>query len=603
MSIARVKRVTVCGLSTEKDALLKGLQALGCMHLVPLRPAPAEPEKVASPRAEAAYKALRFLTDMPEKRKQVTRDPGFDVEKVVADALSVKDRLRDATDRRDFLEHRIAAVEPWGDIAFPPHAELAGYRLWFYVLPSGKAGALRQVDLPWQIVRRDNRFTYVVLIAREEPPEDLLPAPRTHTGALPLQALKERLEETEIEIEDVVAERYALTRYIYLLSVNLAEAENRASLTYADQQAREEDGIVAVQGWVPEDAIPEVEALAEEKGLACLLEAPTPDEEPPTLIEDSPEMAAGVDLAMAYTVPPYRMWDPSVILFFSFSIFFAMIVADAGYAAVLLGGLAAFWKRLGRSGKGRSYRLLGLSMLGCTLVYGIMTGSYFGVAPPADSLPGALRVLDLNDYDAMMQLSITVGVLHLVLGNAVVAFTKRGRWSAVANLGWIAGLIGGTAAAYAVSQGGPSGGVFHAGLGLLAGGMVAIFLFSSDRPFTDRPLDYLWRVLDGFKALTGVMGAFGDVLSYMRLFALGLASASLALTFNNLATDVREAVPGMGLLLAILILILGHVVNLGLAIMSGVVHGLRLNFIEFYKWGMPGEGTPFRRFARKEVQP
>ena len=72
MSIARVKKVTVCGLLTEKKDLLEGLQELGCMHLLPLRPAPAEAEKVASPRAEGAYKALRFLTDMPERRKQVT---------------------------------------------------------------------------------------------------------------------------------------------------------------------------------------------------------------------------------------------------------------------------------------------------------------------------------------------------------------------------------------------------------------------------------------------------------------------------------------------------------------------------------------------------
>ena len=61
--------------------------------------------------------------------------------------------------------------------------------------------------------------------------------------------------------------------------------------------------------------------------------------------------------------------------------------------------------------------------------------------------------------------------------------------------------------------------------------------------------------------------------------------------------------PGLGLLLAVLVLVLGHVINLGLALISGVVHGLRLNFIEFYKWGMPGEGEAFRRFARKEVQP
>ena len=141
------------------------------------------------------------------------------------------------------------------------------------------------------------------------------------------------------------------------------------------------------------------------------------------------------------------------------------------------------------------------------------------------------------------------------------------------------------------------------GLVLLTGGLAAVFLFSSDRPIVRRPLDYLWRLLDGLKALTGAMGMFGDVLSYMRLFALGLASASLALTFNDLATQIRDAIPGLGLLLALLLLLLGHAINLGLAIMSGVVHGLRLNFIEFYKWGVPGEGKAFQKFARKEVKP
>ena len=599
MTIARLKRVTLCGLAKEKEDLLQGLQALGCMHLLPLQPAPAEPEKVASPRAEAAYKALRFLTDMPEKRRQVTKDPEFDVEKVVEEALAVKDRLRDATDRRDFLEHRIAAVEPWGDIVFPPHAELAGYRLWFYVLPSGKAGALQSLELPWQIVRKDNHFTYAVVISKEEPAEDLLPVPRTHTGALPLQALRERLEETEVEIEDTVAARYALTRYIYLLSVNLAEAENRASLAYADQQLREQEGIVAVQGWVPLDALPDLEAFAAEQGLACLLEDPKPEEQPPTLIEEAPDMTAGADLALFYTVPPYRMWDPSTVLFFSFSVFFAMIVADAGYAAVLLAGLFAFWKRLGDSPRGRSYRLLGLSMLGCTLVYGVLTGSYFGVGPPEGSLFGSLQLIDLNDYPAMMQLSIVIGVLHLVMGNVLVAWVRRHSTTAIANLGWIAGLAGATLLVYAE----PGSGLARAGPILLGAGVGLVFLFSSDRPLSGDARDVLLRLLDGLKALLGIMGAFGDVLSYMRLFALGLASASLALTFNSLALQAMEAAPGLGLLLAILILIAGHAVNLGLAVMSGVVHGLRLNFIEFYKWGMPGEGTAFRRFARKEVQP
>jgi len=88
----------------------------------------------------------------------------------------------------------------------------------------------------------------------------------------------------------------------------------------------------------------------------------------------------------------------------------------------------------------------------------------------------------------------------------------------------------------------------------------------------------------------------------MRLFALGLASSSLALTFNQLSSEVMEAMPGLGVLLGILILLLGHTLNLALAIMSGVVHGLRLNFIEFYNWGLSDEGYPFRAFEKKEIR-
>jgi V/A-type H+-transporting ATPase subunit I len=86
----------------------------------------------------------------------------------------------------------------------------------------------------------------------------------------------------------------------------------------------------------------------------------------------------------------------------------------------------------------------------------------------------------------------------------------------------------------------------------------------------------------------------------MRLFALGLAGSSLAITINNLAGQVTDALPGPGLLIGILIILVGHVVNLALCLMSGVVHGLRLNVIEFFKWGLSEEGYPFRAFAKKE---
>jgi V/A-type H+-transporting ATPase subunit I len=141
-------------------------------------------------------------------------------------------------------------------------------------------------------------------------------------------------------------------------------------------------------------------------------------------------------------------------------------------------------------------------------------------------------------------------------------------------------------------------GVSATGQWALGLGLLAVFAFASERAVRDLR-SVLLRLLDGMRALTGVTRVFGDVLSYLRLFALGLASASLALTFNDLAQQASQ-VRGMGLLFAILILLVGHLLNLLLALMSGVVHGLRLNYIEFYNWALSGEGYAFQPFKKKE---
>jgi V/A-type H+-transporting ATPase subunit I len=111
----------------------------------------------------------------------------------------------------------------------------------------------------------------------------------------------------------------------------------------------------------------------------------------------------------------------------------------------------------------------------------------------------------------------------------------------------------------------------------------------------------IWkRLLQGLLGLTRFSNAFGDSLSYLRLFALGLASASLAGTFNDLSGQVKAAVPGIGLLFALLIVLLGHGLNFVLSLSSGVIHGMRLNCIEFFNWSISEEGYPFKAFDRKE---
>ncbi|MEQ9695594.1 hypothetical protein [Shimia sp. SDUM112013] len=597
MTVAQLKKLTLIGDAGDRRVTLDFLQALGCMHLVPLVPLPDAPEEITARGARDAYAALRFLAEVGNPRRQVRRAPDFDMTRFVAEVQGLMHRIRETRDRRDFLAHRIREVRPWWDLDFPPHDALAGHRLWFYRLPVKHRKALDAVAYPWSILGTDHRFLYVVLIAQEEPPDDVLPVARTHTGARPLHKLEEDLEDTEIALEALEAERLACTRYLDLMRKNLSEAESRAELAHAEQQVLEEDRLFAVQGWVPVDRVEAVLAGARARGLAVTIEDPRADELPPTLLEQPDTRSAGVDLAMFYQVPSARGWDPTVMLLISFAIFFAMIVADAGYGLLILAGLLLGWRSLGKSVARRSWRRLGVIIAVCTIGYGVLVGSYFGVSPDPQTLLGQMQVLTLGDFDTMMLLSIVIGVLHLVIANLLAAYAARGRRRAYANLGWAVALVAGLM----LWRGSMAGQDTGLPVAALAGGLLAVFLCSSDRDIKG-PVDWLWRALDGAKALSGAMGAFGDVLSYMRLFALGLASASLAITFNDLAVGVMHAMEGPGILFGLLIMLVGHALNFGLALMSGVVHGLRLNYIEFYKWGLPDEGVAFRPLARKEVQ-
>lgn len=598
MSIVNLGKLTLAGLLRERVAVLEQLQDLGCLHLVSLAEVAREPETVPSAHAVDARRALRYLGDVPDKRHQVRADQDFDMPATVASVLANQDRLRLANDWRDALAQHIEALLPWGDFQLPDREALAGHNLWFYIVPEREMRLLDELSLPWQVVHKDNRQSWVVVIDRTEPPADALPVPRAHTGAQSLGELYQSLEEAEVELEDAVAERQALTRWIYLMSRHLARAEDQAALRHAVAQTRVTEELFLVQGWVPEPAIEAVSALAKREGLALLLEEPEPAGLPPTLLDNPEPLAAGQDLVGFYQMPAYGTWDPSRVVFFSFAMFFAMILSDAGYALVLGVLLASFWPYLGRSANGLRWRKLCAVIVGGSLVWGVLVGSYFGVSPAPESFWGGLKLLDLNDFATMTKLSVAIGVLHLVLAHLEQLSLKRGRVAAWAHVGWIAAMLGGFTMWLGSTQGAPQGlgitGRWALGLGLLA-----VFAFTSERTVYDLRSASL-RLLDGLWALTAITKAFGDVLSYLRLFALGLASASLALTFNDLAEQASQ-VQGMGLLFAILILLVGHVLNLLLALMSGVVHGLRLNYIEFYNWALSGEGYAFQPFKKKEL--
>jgi V/A-type H+-transporting ATPase subunit I len=595
MSIVSMRRATLIGSRRYKRDVLRQLQAAGVAHVDTRNLSSGEPHRDHVQLLEA----LDYLLASPQRRRLHWPDSRPELRPLLREIHDNRSQREQIQDRLTLLHRHRQELLPWGEFEFPEFDAIGGQRFWFYLVPLGQRHAVADIALPWVVVNRDHRQLYLVVISPTEPAPEQVPFERSHTGGLSLRAMNAEETSLQAELERLDAERYLLTQWIRYLASQVAQASNADALGQVERASQDDDDLFVLEAWVPADRIPALESLCETSRAALVYRPPEPGEEPPILL-DNPEWAAGGEEALKFfQLPGYRSWDPSMMLFFSFSLFFAVILADAGYA--LAGGLLCLlarprWKH---SRTGRRLGNLGLSMFGVSLIYGVVVGSYFGVTPPADSWLDRLHWLDMDDFGTMMTLSIAVGVLHLILANAIAGWYARPRWRALGYLGWVAMLACGFLLWRSTQQTIPAP-LFDTPwpYGLIAGALLVLG-FSSEAPF-DTWRHRLEHLTGGLTSLAELTQAFGNALSYMRLFALGLSSASLAVTFNQLALQARDGLDGGGTLAFLMILLLGHVLNFALALMGGVVHGLRLNLIEFLRWGVHGEGRPYRAFANKE---
>jgi V/A-type H+/Na+-transporting ATPase subunit I len=597
MAIVPLVKVTFCGPAAEKDAVLDGLQSLGCMHLNDLRPGATEAVDL-EPSHPDAREALQYLRDSPVRRRALRQRDGVDVEAVVKEALDVRDRSRALAEEREQLHKWITDLEPWGDFELPEWAAEGALRFWFYTVPQHNMQSFDVITLPWRVVARDHRFAYVVVVAGDQPTN--MPVPPVPLEPRSLANLRERVGQVERELEELDYRRIGLTLYTDVLGEALDETDDRAARQQAAVRALERDQLFAVQGWAPRRQTAVLRQFGADRRLALTIEPPRPRDNPPTLLANPPALRGGEDLVEFYMTPAYRLWDPSKAVFFAFAVFFAMIFSDAGYAVLLGIILLAMWKRMGRTASGRGLRDVMLALVVFSIVYGILVGTYFGVEPPAGSWLASLHVLDANNQRLMMWIAIGVGTAHLIYANLVTAWGRRHSPTALSALGWVAVILGGFCVGLGKSY--PElASMASVGLWGLALGGLLVLLFTSERPFSLAPTQVFGRLVDGLKGVTRLSTAFGDVLSYLRLFALGLASIKLAEAFNSLAAT-SFAFRGVGMLLGLLVLLVGHSINFAMGIMSGVVHGLRLNLIEFFNWSLPEEGERFQAFEKKAMK-
>jgi V/A-type H+-transporting ATPase subunit I len=628
VAIVPLQRFTLIGELKHRDRTVLELQQLGCVHVLDRSGAEPSTEDLKD-YAGDLKSAIDYLERTSDKRPPPSvksQQPLLEkdeAKRIAEEVLEIKNQSRLLAEEQEAVSEAIELTKPWGDFRWPADDALGNLRLFFFRLTHRQAARAqpRMQQLTAQRINSDQQYEYWLVIATARPQD--MPGEEQTLDSRSLSELQKRLAEVETLREQLQVKRIALTRWIDHLRNQLATLQDETSRLIAAHRAAVDGPLFVLDGWVPRPRADELETFSKSNTLALRIRAPRASDQPPTLLSNPSPIAGAEGAVTFFMTPGYRAWDPTWVMYFSFSLFFAMILADAGYGLVLAVILGFLARPLGRTQSGRRFRQLAVFMVLVTIVYGVIVGSFFGIGAPEGSwldrlvIKSAGRTI-MEDREAMMLVATTIGVLHLVLANAIVAWRWLGSGHALSSVGWMLALIGGWMLAVAKLPRPEtipmlanvlgrdteelSFIVTQSGWYLLIGGFVLVFLFSSIRPvFSLRPIDWLMRCVDGVMGLTGVTKAFGDTLSYLRLFALGLASAQLAIVFNQLASDVSQ-VRGVGLLLGLLIFLLGHTLNLLLAVVGGVVHGLRLNCIEFFSWSLTDEGQPFETFEMKADQ-
>ena len=398
--------------------------------------------------------------------------------------------------------------------------------------------------------------------------------------------------------KDIAALRLAYDEAI--CSINRLEGEERAVATRST---------MVLEGWVPSADFPELKHRVESLSTAFIEKVkPKPDEEPPVALQNNAFASPFEVVTDLFNRPRPDEFDPTPFLAPFFAIYFGICLTDAGYGLVLLLACYLLIRRLKPSGA--SYKLLlSLGICGAaTVVLGLLTGGLFGIlnSPEADAaIPMVRKVLEpIQWYDPMadqmyfFKLVLLFGIFQVAFGFALKGWANL-KEEKVADAffdqaSWLL-IIGGafTLSLGAVGTIGSGHARFIGGGMMILGGLIVLL-------FSGREQENLFvRFAAGLYGLYGVTGIFGDVLSYARLLALGIATGVIAGVVNTVAAMCLDIPYGIGIAMFIVVLVFGHLANIAMNCMGAFVHTMRLQFVEFFTKFYEGGGEPFRPLAEE----
>ena len=604
--IEKMKVVCIAAQDSRKDELLLSLRGLGILHLAEKR--------AADPKLTERFSALsRLLQELKEyegkgKQDKELTDAEFDaLYRRTADALERKAAGKAALSELLLETERI---REWGD--FDPQAvkDLSGVaELHFYRMDKKEYRALcRSETLAFIRLRSVGKAETVALIGGAD---ETLHAAEFRLPERSLSQLEQDAADLKAEIAECDRILTESAAYLKSYAKQLLKMRNEVEYSSADASLNAERGIVWITGYIPQTETEKFVGAAKEHGWAWLIDAADEnDAAVPTKVRYNKATALIKPLFdILGTVPGYREYDISFWFLAFFALFFAMIIGDAGYGALFLVGTVILNVRMKKI---KNVTLLLYLLSAATVVWGALTGTWFGlegamkvpflkalVIPGFANYPEYFDVTATQAQNNVMKFCFSIGVIQLAL--ACVMNIRRkicGRSLAwVADLGWLLAVcalyfmvlylvIGETVNLAIVAS-------------VIGAGFLLVVFFGGMSPEKTFAQGLKAGLGNTFTTFLNTISAFGNVMSYIRLFAVGMASLAIAQSFNDMASGFGGALVIVG----IVIMIVGHALNIVMGFLSVVVHGVRLNLLEFSgQLGMEWTGIaydPFRELKKE----
>ena len=604
--ITKMKKLTFLIYHKEYEQFLNQIRELGVVHIVEKQCGEMDDRLQTFMQKRTLYKnILNAMYNLVGKETLGPVRAGVSADEVVTTYEDLQVRIQELGQKLPQVDKDIAQMQVWGDFDWTIVGKLrdAGWQVQFYSCTEKEYDEAWETDYNAIPVQEQGGHVYFVTVT-PGPLQglDMEPLRLPSTG---LSGLLARKAETEKQIEQAQADlkSFCLANYKTLEYGNLLLQGDIDLLKVKLNSERMADGaVVLLEGWIPVDNEHEVKQLLENSGVYYEIRNATKEDNAPIKLRNNAFARMYEVLTKMYGMPDYAEFDPTPILAPFFSLFFAFCMGDAGYGVVLIILGFILKKKLSKSLNGMMNLVITLGVF--TTVIGTILGTCFGVSLFDLDLPDSLKQFMIvgkigeTTYDKQMLLALIIGVVHICIAMTVKAIGETVRYGfkeSLSSWGWLLLVVGsvctGGLSFFEIISEHVSTWAF-----IIIGGISAIGIYLLNNLHRNVLVNIGAGIWDTYNMATGLMG---DILSYIRLYALGLAGGMLGGVFNQLAFMVNDAAgPALGWLFCGLILVFGHTLNIAMSCLSAFVHPLRLTFVEYFKnSGYNGKGEEYAPFT------